>query len=97
MGIGFRAPSAPDLLPECFQSASTTRRRRLSSGNKSFFQKREKLEEHTGLFLNKWFLKKESWHETGIMERSTSLSKLAVEIWPSLKLKEELIEEEEIL
>lgn len=66
----------------------------ISSGNKSFFEKREKLEEHTGLFLNKWFLKKESWHETGIMERSTSLSKLAVEIWPSLKLEEELIEEE---
>ena len=45
----------------------------ISSGNKGFLEKREKLEEHTGLFLNKWFLKKNSWHETHIRERSEAL------------------------
>ena len=45
----------------------------ISSGNKGFLEKREKLERHTGLFLNKWFLKKNSWHETYIRERSEAL------------------------
>ena len=56
----------------------------ISSGNKGFLEKRKKFEEHTGLFLNKWFLKKESWHETHIRERSEALADMATEIWPSL-------------
>ena len=60
----------------------------ISSGNKGFLEKCEKLEEHTGLFLNKWFLKKNSWHETHIGERSEALAAMAVEIWPSLVVSE---------
>lgn len=56
----------------------------ISSGNKGFLEKREKLEEHTGLFLNKWLLKKKSWHETHIRERSEALAVLALKIWPPL-------------
>lgn len=54
----------------------------ISSGNKGFLEKRDKLEEHTGLFLNKWFLKKESWNETQIKERGEFLAGMAVSIWP---------------
>jgi hypothetical protein len=54
------------------------------SGNKSFSEKRDKLEEHTGLFLNKWFLKKTKWNEVQIRERGEALADLAVAIWPSL-------------
>lgn len=56
----------------------------ISAGNKGFLEKREKLEDHTGLFLNKWFLKKESWNESQIRERGEAFSKLAKKIWPSL-------------
>lgn len=56
----------------------------ISSGNKSFRSKRDKLEEHTGLFLNKWFLKKEEWTETQILERGGALADLSVTIWPGL-------------
>lgn len=55
----------------------------ISSGNKGFLAKREKLEEHTGLFLNKWFLKRESWSEHDIKERGEHLADMAVEIWLS--------------
>lgn len=55
-----------------------------SVGNKGFAEKREKLEEHTGLFLNKWFLKREIWDESTIRERGEDLSDKALAIWPSL-------------
>ena len=56
----------------------------ISAGNKGFSEKRQKLEEHTGLFLNKWFLKKDAWHEAHIRERGEVLVDMAVGIWPSL-------------
>lgn len=56
----------------------------ISSGNKCFSDKRKKLEEHTGLFLNKWFLKKDSWHEAHIRERGEVLAGMAIGIWPAL-------------
>jgi len=56
----------------------------ISSGNKGFLEKRSKLEEHAGLFLNKWFLKKDNWSEADIRERSEALADMAVTIWPSL-------------
>lgn len=60
----------------------------ISSGNKGFLEKREKLEEHTGLFLNKWFLKRDSWDETDIRERGDAFADMAVSIWPSLNIPE---------
>lgn len=56
----------------------------ISSGNKSFKKKKEKFEEHTGLFLNKWFQKCGQWTEVEIEERSVALAELAVKIWPKL-------------
>ncbi len=56
----------------------------ISSGNKSFSEKRDKLEEHTGLFLNKWFLKRSEWNEVQIRERGEAFADLGVAIWPSL-------------
>ncbi|MDE2772691.1 MAG: DUF262 domain-containing protein [Gemmatimonadota bacterium] len=60
----------------------------ISAGNKGFLEKRDKLEEHTGLFLNKWFLKQNEWHEIHIRERSEALADMAVKIWPSLTVPE---------
>ncbi len=60
----------------------------ISSGNKGFLEKRKKLEKHTGLFLNKWFLDKNSWHETQIRERGAALAEMAVSIWPALNVQE---------
>ncbi len=56
----------------------------ISSSNKGFLKKRQKLEKHTGLFLNKWFLKKDSWYETDIRERGEALSQMALGIWPAI-------------
>jgi uncharacterized protein with ParB-like and HNH nuclease domain len=56
----------------------------ISSGKKSFEEKQKKLEEHTGLFLNKWFLKQEAWAESEIAKRAESLAEKAVIIWPTL-------------
>ena len=61
----------------------TTSSLNISSGNKGFLEKRENLEEHTSLFLNRWFLERESWVEQDIMERSEHLAKMAVQIWPA--------------
>ena len=58
----------------------------ISSGNKSFMEKREKLDEHTGLFLNKWFLKKDNWNEACIRERGEALAEMALAIWPSVSV-----------
>ena len=58
----------------------------ISSSNRGFIEKRKKLEKHSGLFLNKWFLKKDSWNETHIRERSEALAGKALSIWPSLEL-----------
>ena len=52
-----------------------------SSGNSGFTKKKEKFEEHTSLFLNKWFIKKDQWTETEIRERSERLAKMAAKIW----------------
>lgn len=53
----------------------------ISSSNKGFLEKRAKLEEHTGLFLNKWFLMREKWSESEIRERGENLADLALDIW----------------
>ena len=58
----------------------------ISSGNKGFLEKREKPEEHTGLFLNRWFLKKDCWHETEIRKRSEALADMAMNVWLPLKV-----------
>ena len=60
----------------------------ISSSNKGFLEKRSKLEEHTGLFLNKWFLKKENWNEAHIRERGETLADMALIIWPSISVDE---------
>lgn len=67
----------------------------ISSGNKGFSEKRAKLEEHTGLFLNKWFLKKDHWREAEIRERGEALADKAVKIWPSLCIQDEQRDERE--
>lgn len=56
----------------------------ISAGNKGFLEKRGKLEEHTGLFLNKWFLKLEVWNEGTIIARGEALADMATKIWPAL-------------
>lgn len=56
----------------------------ISSGNRSFSQKREKYEEHTSLFLNKWFSKRNVWGEREIAERGAELAEKALAIWPGL-------------
>ena len=60
----------------------------IAAGNKGFREKRRKLEEHTGLFLNKWFLKKDSWHEEEIRKRGEALAGMAVNIWIPLNVPE---------
>lgn len=62
-----------------------TRRLNSSSGNSGFTKKKGKFEEHTGLFLNKWFMKKNQWTETEISERSEHLAKMAAKIWIDLE------------
>ena len=56
----------------------------ISSGNKSFANKKLKFDEHTALFLNKWFAKKSIWTEAQIQERGEHLAGLAIQIWPGL-------------
>lgn len=56
----------------------------MSAGNGSFAEKREKYEEHTTLFMNKWFLKRTSWNEDDIVERGEHLSQLALKRWTGL-------------
>ena len=56
----------------------------ISSGNKSFKLKKQKFEENTGLFLNKWFQNHEQWTEDEIEARGEALAKLAVSTWSSL-------------
>ena len=56
----------------------------ISAGTKGFLEKRGKLEEHTGLFLNKWFLKVAVWNEAAITSRGEALADMAVKIWPAL-------------
>ena len=56
----------------------------ISVGNESFSGKKSKFDEHTGLFLNKWFAEKSIWTEAEIRERGGYLADLAVRIWPSL-------------
>jgi uncharacterized protein with ParB-like and HNH nuclease domain len=60
----------------------------ISSGTKGFVEKRNKLEEHTGLFLNKWFLKKSAWGEAHIRERGEALADMAVVAWSPLHSSE---------
>ncbi|WP_371229859.1 DUF262 domain-containing protein [Roseovarius sp. 2305UL8-3] len=57
----------------------------ISSGNKSFDEKKAKFEEHTGLFLNKWFSSKPQWTEEEIRERGERLADLAVARWVGLE------------
>lgn len=60
----------------------------ISAGNKGFLEKRKKLKKHTSLFLNRWFLERDSWDEGSIRLRSEVLADLAVSIWPALELPE---------
>lgn len=60
----------------------------ISAGNRGFLEKREKLNEHTGLFLNKWFLKKDRWSEAQIRERGNAFAEFAVAIWPGIDVPE---------
>lgn len=60
----------------------------ISSSNKSFEKKRKNLEEHTSLFLNRWFLNEDAWNETRIRERGKFLAKMSIGIWPPLKASE---------
>jgi uncharacterized protein with ParB-like and HNH nuclease domain len=55
----------------------------ISSGNKSFAEKKAKFSRHTGLFLNKWFTDNEAWTEHNIRERGEHLADLAVKTWIS--------------
>lgn len=55
----------------------------ISSGNSGFLAKREKLQDHTSLFLNKWFFKKDKWSEREIRDRSASLAEMAIKRWPA--------------
>ena len=57
----------------------------ISSGNKSLAEKKAKFEEHTGLFLNKWFKGKPRWTEAEIRERGEKLADMAVIRWPGLE------------
>jgi len=57
----------------------------ISSGNSGFAVKKEKFEEHTGLFLNKWFAKKNRWTEAEIQERGERLAAMAAQIWIDLE------------
>lgn len=54
----------------------------ISSGNLSFAEKQAKYEQHTGLFLNKWFSKKTAWSENDIIERGEGLAEKALSVWP---------------
>ncbi len=56
-----------------------------SSGNKGFTDKKEKYAEHTGLFLNKWFIRQNEWNEENIQERGQYFSEMAVNIWVGLE------------
>lgn len=53
----------------------------ISSGNRSFEEKKSKFDEHSGLFLTKWFLKKSVWNEESIRERGERLADDAIAIW----------------
>lgn len=57
----------------------------ISAGNKSFTDKKAKFAEHTGLFLNKWFVEKAQWTELEIRQRGERLAILGSSIWPSLQ------------
>lgn len=57
----------------------------ISSGNSGLATKKEKFEEHTGLFLNKWFMKKDRWTEMEIRERGERLADMATQIWIDLE------------
>lgn len=57
----------------------------ISSGNKSLSEKKAKFEEHTGLFLNKWFSGKSQWTEAEIRERGEKLADMAVIRWRGLE------------
>lgn len=50
--------------------------------NKEFATKRQKFDEHTGLFLNKWFKDREQWTEDDIRDRNIALANIAVTVWP---------------
>ncbi len=67
----------------------------MSSGNKGFLEKCNKLEKHTGLFLNKWFLDKDCWYEAQIRERGDAFAQMAVSIWPPLNEQKIHLEHEE--
>lgn len=56
----------------------------ISSSNKGFLQKRGKFEEHTSLFLNRWFTNRSAWTEEDISARGEHLADKALAIWSGL-------------
>lgn len=56
----------------------------ISSGNSGFADKRAKYEEHTTLYMNKWFLKKTTWTELDVRQRGEYLGGLALQRWCAL-------------
>ena len=57
----------------------------ISSGNRSFADKRQRFEKHSKLFLNDWFAEKTRWVEAEIRQRGEHLADLAFKIWPALE------------
>ena len=57
----------------------------MSSSNKGFLAKKGKFVEHTSLFLNKWVVEHDEWHEEKILARGEGLSEKAMKIWVGLK------------
>lgn len=57
----------------------------ISSGNDGFETKKAKFKEHTGLFLNKYFLEESRWTDVEIQERGEHLFALATKIWVGLE------------
>lgn len=56
-----------------------------SSGNSGFLEKKKKFAEHTGLFLNRWFVNSHEWNEEAIRKRGEDLAGKALSIWRGLK------------
>ena len=58
----------------------------IAASNREFIEKRNRLEEHTSLYMNRWFLRRESWNEDDIKERSADLADKAKNIWPEIEM-----------
>jgi hypothetical protein len=63
----------------------TTHKLNASLSNGPWSEKRETLDKHSSLFLNKRLLENapNHWNEAAIQERSEYLAKIIIQIWPS--------------